>query len=1182
LDVRVFGGLEGSVDGRPLPLGASKPRALFAMLALNAGSVVSVDRLIDGLWGDVPPVSAPKLVQVYVSRLRHALADAGYGAAIVTRGRGYELRVDPDAVDAACFEHLVAQGSPREALALWRGPPLDDLADEPFAGAEIRRLEELRLAAHELAIERDIEAGRHREVLSELDVLVAAEPLRERLHAQRMLALYRCGRQAEALDAYRQARSALVEAIGVEPGPELRRLQEAILVQDPALEAPASAAIPTPAVDPQDGRGHEADAPAPLVGRARELSGLLSGLEQALAGHGGLFLLAGEPGIGKSRLADELARHARDRGAEVLFGRCWEAGGAPAYWPWVQALRAHVRGRDPDALRLELGAGAAEVAQMLPELRELFADLPEPPPLSPEAARFRLFERLASFLITVARSRPVVVVLDDLHAADEPSLLLLQFVTGELQQAPLLIVGAYRDVDLEPHTPLASVVAELRRERVTHQLALGGLTEVEVGRMIEASSGMQPPQPSVAAIHHRTEGNPLFVDELVRLLSSEGRLTQVTEAASEALPIPPGVREVIGRRLRLLSDDSRRILVLAAVLGREFEFAALAHLSGLSEEQLLDVLEEAIRLRVLAEVPAAPDRLRFAHALIRDTLYGELGGLRRLRLHRQVGEALEAFYGKDREPHLAELAHHFLAAGAAGNAARAIEYARAAGDRAVRLFAFEEAVRLFEMALEALERNSAASDRDRCELLLALADAQSRAGDHLAAKATYLRAAELARKAALGELFARAAAGYGGRFVWVRAATDPRLVPLLEDALAALGEADSALRVQLLSRLAAALCDDPSRERRERIWEQAVQAARRLGDPATLAYALDAGIAATEGPHRVQESLAQAGEVVSLAARIGDSERAFAGHEHAFWCAWQLGDRDRRAAALALLTRVAQALQQPAQLWLATATQAALALSEGRLDEAEELIERARSLGGRAQGWNADATCKLQLFVLGRERGQLGGFEQEVRDFPHTFPSPLVYRCVLAYVDARRGATAEATTVIEELIRRDLSTWHVDSEWLFSITLLAEAAALVGNGGHAAHLYGLLLPYRRLNAVAPIEAGLGSASRALGMLATVLGRFADAARHYDDALRMDTSMGARPWIAHTELNYARMLLARGDSGDRERALELVRSSLARYRTLGMDSSATEAELLERTLRAAGAPDYRNASPTQPY
>jgi DNA-binding SARP family transcriptional activator/tetratricopeptide (TPR) repeat protein len=1167
MDVRVFGSLEASVGGRPVPLGAAKQTALFAMLALDAGSVVSVERLIDGLWGEDPPTTAPKLVQVYVSRLRHALAGVGYGAAIVTRGRGYALRVDRDAVDAVRFERLVGCGSPREALALWRGPPLDDLADEPFAAVEIRRLEELRMAALEAAIEDDLEAGRHREVVAELDALVAAEPLRERLHAQRMLALYRCGRQAEALDAYRQARSVLVGAIGVEPGPELRRLQQAILVQDPALGPPTPAASPGAAQQPRNGR--EPDAPAFLVGRARELNALLSALEQVLAGRGALFLLAGEPGIGKSRLSVEVARHARDRGAEVLFGRCWEAGGAPAYWPWVQALRAHVRHRDPDELRHELGAGASEIAQVLPELNELFADLPDPPSLAPEAARFRLFESLASFLVTVAGSRPVVLVLDDLHAADEPSLLLLQFVAGQLRDAPLMVVGAYRDVDLRPDTPLASVVAELRREPVTHELALAGLSEAEVGRMIESSSGVQPPQSAVAAIHHRTEGNPLFVGEVVRLLSSEGRLTQVTEAPAETLPIPPGVREVIGRRMRLLGDDSRRVLALAAVLGHEFEFRAVVHLSRLSEPQLLEVLEEAVRVHVLAEVPAAPDRLRFAHALIRDALYGELGALRRPRLHRDVGEALEAFYGENREPHVAELAHHFLAAGGAADVAKAVAYARAAGDRAVRLFAFEEAVRLYGAALDALERDGGTTHRARCELLVALADAQSRAGDDRTAKVTYLRAAELAKAGELPELLARAAAGYGGRFVWARGATDERLIPLLEDALAAIGDADSILRVQLLSRLATALCDDPSRERRERVWQQAVQIARRLGDPATLAYALDAGIAATEGPHKVQESLAQAREVVSLATSIGDRERGFGGHEHAFWAAWQLGDADRRSAELASLTRIAQELQQPAQLWLATAAQAALALSDGRLGEAEDLSERARELGERAQSWNATATRKLQLFVLSRERGQLEAFENDVRDFPHEFPSPLVHQCVLAYTCARLNATAEGRAVVEELLGRDLTRWHVDSEWLFSIALLAEAAATLGDEGQAARLYPVLLPYGSLNAVAPIEAALGSASRALGMLATVLGRFADATRHYDDALQMNRRMGARPWVAHTERDFAQMLLTRGETGDHERARGLIHSSLACYRSLGMDPYATEAIRLERTLGAPG-------------
>ena len=256
MDLRLLGPVEASVDDHPVAIGAGKPRALLAMLALNEGTAVSSERLIDGLWGEAPPATAPKMVQIYVSQLRKAFKGNGNGAEIVTRGHGYELRLGEGEVDARRFERLVAEGAPREALALWRGPPLDDVATEPFASLEIRRLEELRLTAAELAFEQDLAAGRHAEVIGEIQALLAQEPLRERLHGLRMLALYRSGRQADALGAYRRARDELVNAIGIEPGPELRRLHEAMLRQDPSLDLPLPAELPP-----------ELEAGTPLVGR---------------------------------------------------------------------------------------------------------------------------------------------------------------------------------------------------------------------------------------------------------------------------------------------------------------------------------------------------------------------------------------------------------------------------------------------------------------------------------------------------------------------------------------------------------------------------------------------------------------------------------------------------------------------------------------------------------------------------------------------------------------------------------------------------------------------------------------------------------------------------------------------------------------------------------------------------
>ena len=447
MDFRILGPLEVLDEGRAITLGGSKQRALLALLLLHANETLSTDRLIDELWGERPPANAAKTVQMQISRLRKALAgEAGNGSAgvVVTRERGYELRLDPERLDSHRFERLVAEGrselagghpsapSRRSsgALSLWRGAPLAELAYEPFAQREIARLDDLRVAALEQLIEAKLALGAHAEVVGQLETLIGEHPYRERLRAQLMLALYRSDRQADALQAYQDARRTLVEELGIEPGERLRELERAILAQDPRLhlaaEEPAAAepAVETPR--------------SAFVGRERELAELVGGLDDAFAGRGRLFLLAGEPGIGKSRLAEELIAQARARGARVLVGRCWEAGGAPAYWPWVQSLRPYLRDTDAESLRSQLREGAADVARLLPELRDLLADLPPAPPLESEGARFRLFDSMTAFLKSVAAARPLVLVLDDLHAADEPSLLLLQFVARELGESRLL------------------------------------------------------------------------------------------------------------------------------------------------------------------------------------------------------------------------------------------------------------------------------------------------------------------------------------------------------------------------------------------------------------------------------------------------------------------------------------------------------------------------------------------------------------------------------------------------------------------------------------------------------------------------------------------------------------------------------------------------------------------------
>src|SRR3954463_13224526 len=418
MDYRVLGPLEVLAPAGPVPLPSAKQRALLAILLLHAGEVVSTDRLIEALWGEDPPDTASKALQVHVSQLRKALpADV-----IRTRPPGYSLDVASDDLDLDRFRRLhddarVLAGSEPgrarellvEALSLWRGPPLADLTYATFAQADIARLDEMRIAAIEDRIAADLALGRHSELVAELEPLIAAQPHRERLRAQLMLALYRSGRQAEALEAFRDARAVLTEELGIEPGRELRELHQAILEQDPSLDRETAA--PAAAV-----------ASNAFLGRERELAELGAALGEALAGRGSVVLVGGEPGIGKSRLAEEAATSARPRGARPLTGRCWEAGGAPAYWPWVQALRPYVREADPGVLRESLAGGGAELVALLPELRERLPDLPDAPSDGSEGARFRLLEAAVSFLAGASSERPLAIFLDDLHAADASSL----------------------------------------------------------------------------------------------------------------------------------------------------------------------------------------------------------------------------------------------------------------------------------------------------------------------------------------------------------------------------------------------------------------------------------------------------------------------------------------------------------------------------------------------------------------------------------------------------------------------------------------------------------------------------------------------------------------------------------------------------------------------------------------
>jgi DNA-binding SARP family transcriptional activator len=1159
MDFRILGPIEVFDGERPLALGGARQRALLGMLLLHAGEVVSSDRLIEELWPGERGEDASGALQVAVSRLRKSLQPArAAGTAsrlLVTRPPGYGLLAAPESIDAKRFEALAERGrralaraAPREArdlldeaLALWRGAPLADLAYESFCQAEIGRLEELRLAVLEDWFAAGLELGEHAELVGRLHALVREQPLRERPWAQLMLALYRSGRQAEALDAYAEARRALVEELGIEPSREVRELHQAILEQDPGLDLPTT---PEPTVAPPGDV---------FVGRELELAELVGGLDGVFGGSGRLFLLAGEPGIGKSRLAEELIRDATRRGAGVLVGRCWEAGGAPAYWPWVQALRAHIRESDDSTLGAQLGARAAELAQIVPELHGRFPDLPEPLGLESEAARFRLFDATVEFLRNATASRPILLVLDDLHAADVPSLLLLRFLARELGSMRVLLVAAYRNVDPIPGQPLTEMLAAVIREPVTRRLTLEGLSVSEVGDYVEATASEIASAALVAALHAETDGNPLFVGEIVRLLSVEGVPAEPT--ADLRLAIPQGVRDVIDSRLGHLSPECNRMLVLASVLGREFALAALARIGGVPEDELLDMLDEAMAAGVVSDVPAGSPRLRFAHVLIRDTLYDRLTSGRRVRLHRLVADALEALYGDDPGPHLAELAYHSVAG---EDLDKGLRYAWRAGDNALELLAYEEAARLYGKALEAIELAQPPDEQARCELLLAIGEAEVRAGEVVSAKKAFLDAADIARRLGLPRELARAAAGYGGRFMWARAAGDDRLLPLLEEGLAALAEEDVELRARLLARLSGVLRDEHSRDRRDRLSKEAVELARRAGSPAALAYALDGRLAAISAPDTVAECLSLVRELRDVAERIGDPERLVNALDHKRTRQLMTGDLREAEAALEAEGDLFDALRQPAQLWQVYSSRAMFALAAGRLEEAEELIPKAFALGEHTLPAVAIPVYRLQCHALRDFQGRLGEITPAIRDLVAEYPTRPAFRCALAQVLARLGHVKEAKRALDDLAHDDVSALPFDQEWLYGMSLLAETSALLGDSRSGVVLYRLLVPWAAFSAADHPEGFRGSISRYLGLLATMTQSWEQAELHFEDALAANAGMGARPWLAHTANDYARMLHARSGGGDRDRVRELLDTALGTYRELGMESHAAAA------------------------
>lgn len=913
---------------------------------------------------------------------------------------------------------------------------------------------------------------------------------------------------------------------------------------------------------PKDG---DVAASADFLCREKELALARDALLESLAGRGQLLLLTGEPGIGKTRLASELARIARARGALVCWGRCHEGEGGPAYWPWIQILRDLLDEAGPAALAARAAAAASDLAEILPELR---GHLPpgagaRASAVLPEQARFRLFDGIARLLAATAAEQPLLLVLDDLHCADASSLLLLRFVAPRLEAARVLVVGAYRDAEPGATEPLRESLAELAHgQHPKLRLLLRGLTPVCVRRFIARVSGAEPAESVVDAFHARSDGNPLFLLELLQWLQQGHDGALPDDPAGSGAELPAGIRHVMRRRSASLSPACQRVLGEASVIGREFSVAVLAALGGSDEEEVLARLEEAERARVIEPLRASPGRLRFCHVLMRDALYEELPTAQRVRLHRRVAELLEERYGLRRDPaangegqrgsRLAELAHHFFEALPGGDAARALHYCTRAGDHALRLLAFEEAAEHYEAALRVLDASPTLPESGRPRLLVALADARFRAGDPAASGQLLWQVVGSARAAGDAELLAEAAVRLheykiGGNVM----VPVPQRMRALEEAERRLPKADTPLRAHLLASLGseAFWSDEPGRA--EALLDEAGAIARRVGDSATswhVLYARRLLRFALDEPTRA--GLAE--ELVALAQESGDRAREFLARMDL-----RLGEAIERADPAAVegeldaCRALAEELRQPSFHWMVSRAQAARAVWRGCFAEAEQLLDRALVQGRRADPDIAQLSHVAALHALRRMQGRFLECEEELRR-PGRLPLTRGHKWAsLALLYAESGRTALARRELDGLARRDFAELRRDSNYVFNLALLAESCARLGDRARAARLSELLAPHAGRYAAVQAIVTAGCASRHLGLLATALERWDEAAAHFEQALDVERRMGAPPFEAWVRRDTARMLLRRGEPGDRSAAHELLAAAAKTAREIGL-------------------------------
>jgi len=896
----------------------------------------------------------------------------------------------------------------------------------------------------------------------------------------------------------------------------------------------------------------EEDARRTYVGREDLRARLAASVDAALAGRGRILLLAGEAGIGKTRTAELLVARARAAGADVAAAWGVDAGVAPTLWTWTRIVRllADAAGRGRSAL---LSGAAKHAARLLPDAGGVAADPATGAARRSDAERYQLFDAVQTFLARCAARRPLALVLDDLHALDSESLWLLEFVGHELASLPIAVIATSRLHEASDAPERSRALARLRRLSALEQWPLAGLSEPEIAAFVMSRAGVEAPPALVEALVRKTGGNPLFLDAVAQSLATRDVARGPEDAAAWEAQLPESVRPLLAERLEGLSRPTRDMLGCAAAIGLECERAVMERALD-RDVDLDDCVREAERAGLLALRGA--DRLRFPHALVRDALLAEATptGDALRALHARIAEALEdASAGSD--DGIAERAHHACAGAPIFDPERAAELARRAGSYAARFHDYDGATSWYERAI-AMRGLAAASDPSiDAELHLGLASARTHAAGLDHARPLYRRAADLAASAQRDDLVARAALGFADR-PHASGAGERAVVSMLEAALAR-GLASRALRTRVQSRLAAEL-RYADRPRAEALLAEALGAAHALGDPATLAQALDDSTFVRFGPDDSEGWLALNEEVVRVARDARDPELELAGYTGCWSGLLELGDLVGVDRTLAACEAATDALRTPLARWLRAAARAMRALLDGRLAEAEERILESLRLAERAQSPNMDLQALVQLVYLRVEQGRAHEIESVTRNEIQRFPDNPAWRSALAALLAAAGRPDEARRELARLGREGFADVPRDRGWLPTLVFAAEVAHATGDAANAERLHALLSPYARLCVVAGSVLFYGSVSHHLGLLAATRRSDEEAMTRLERALDVHERIGARAWSARTQLAMAELLAQRRAAGDAERAADLAAAALATARALGLERIAVSA------------------------